>query len=75
MPAPPTQAVQPAEQGARAQTVTDPKELLGQATVQVEQIVVATPLSPSDRAIQIQAVKAAYIKARYNLEIPTQEVQ
>ena len=69
------QAVQPVGQSPAAPVSTNPKLLLDQATAQIEQIVAATPSSPSDRAIQVQAVKAAYIKARYNLEIAAQQVQ
>ena len=75
MPAYVAQGVQPAGQSPTMPTSTDPKILLDQATAQVEQIVAATPLSPSNRAMQIQTVKAAYVKARYNIEIPAQPAQ
>lgn len=47
----------------------DPKDLLERATAQIEQIIASTPSDPSQRSEQAQAVKAAYIKARYNLDV------
>lgn len=61
-------ASQSAPQSAVGNTVT-PKELLEKATTQVEQIVAGTPASPYERAEQLHAVKAAYVRALYNVEI------
>ncbi len=73
-PIPQPQGAQTVSPVAAMPPVADPKVLLERATAQIEQIVAVTPSSPSDRAEQIQAVKAAYIKARYNLEIGPQQV-
>ena len=51
----------------------DPKMALEQAMAQIEQIIAATPSSPADRADHIQAVKSAYIKAIYNLELEPEQ--
>lgn len=67
------QTAPPSGQNVAMPTASNPKTLLEQATAQIEQIVAATPMNPSERAVQIQAVKAAYIKARYNLEIAVRQ--
>lgn len=67
VPQPPIE--QDAVQAEPTPGTTDPKELLERATVQAEQIIASTPSDPSQRAEQIQAVKAAYIKARYKLDV------
>lgn len=68
-PIPQPQSAQPVASTAAVASAADPKALLERAIEQVEQSIAGTPASPSDRAEQIQVIKAAYVKARYNLEI------
>ncbi len=49
------------------QATNDPGALLTQAIEQVESVIANTATSPSDRADQIHAVKAAYLNGAYNL--------
>lgn len=51
------------------QMSSDPKQLLDRAIEQVDQIIAQTVSDPSRRADEIQALKAAYLKARYNVEV------
>lgn len=63
---PPHQAAQvSAPQAQAALSAADPKALLAQATTLVEAAVIRTASDPAARAKEIQAIKAAYQKARY----------
>ena len=47
---------------------SDPKLLEADAVEQIEAAVLQTTTSPAERALQIHAIKTAYLKARYNIE-------
>ena len=49
-------------------TTTDPKVLQANAVEQTEAAILQTTTSPAERALQVHAIKAAYLKARYNIE-------
>jgi len=61
-------AVIPASVPAQTGLMNDPKILLSQTIERVESIIAKTPNDPSTRAREIGLIKAAYIKARYNVD-------
>lgn len=53
---------------ANPSAAADPKALQANAAEQIEAAILQTTTSPAERAQQIHAIKAAYLKARYNIE-------
>ncbi len=64
---------QPAQETSQAtmqySSVADSKVLQNQAVEQIESIIAQTASSPAERAENIHAVKAAYAKARFNIDV------
>lgn len=47
---------------------SDPKILQDAAVEQIEAAILQTTTNPAERAVQIHAIKAAYLKNRYNID-------
>lgn len=47
----------------------DPKDLLSRASEQLDQTIAHTVLDPTQRAEEINSIKSAYLKARFNVEV------
>jgi hypothetical protein len=54
---------------AQTTTSSDPKLLQEQAIEHIEAAILQTATNPGERAKQIQAIKSAYIKARFGVSI------
>lgn len=52
---------------------TDPKLLQAAAAQKVEAAILETTTSPVERALQIHAIKAEYLKTAYNIDINSQK--
>lgn len=63
----------PADQVAKTVSSTDSKALLSKTILKLEKVIQATANKPRMRAIEINRVKAEYIKEKYNVEIKLQQ--
>lgn len=55
--------------GTAAGSPQNPDLLQDDAVEQIEAAILQTTTSPAERALQIHAIKTAYLKARYNIDI------
>lgn len=64
---------QPLAQDAITTDSADSKALLAQTIAKLEKVIQATPNQPRIRAIEINRIKAEYLKTKYNVEIKLQQ--
>ncbi len=67
----PNHAPAPTNQGL-AEDENSGKVLLSQTVTQIEAAFAATANKPRQRALELQRIKAAYLKTKYNVELKAQ---
>jgi hypothetical protein len=64
---------QPLGEDLNVGDIADPKLLLNQTIAKLQKVITATSSQPRIRSIEMNRIKAEYLKTKYNVEIKLQQ--